>query len=100
MAIKKRTQPIPSPSDIKQSPQSFSEQELNELKNLRTKINRLTLQFGQISINLFKLEKTKKELENQLLSLEKEESEIAKKLSAKYGDGSIYLESGTFTPSK
>ena len=78
MAIKKRTQPIPSPSDIKQSPQSFSEQELNELKNLRTKINRLTLQFGQISINLFKLEKTKKELENQLLSLEKEESEIAK----------------------
>tara|TARA_R100000234_G_scaffold82143_1_gene51800 strand:+ start:125 stop:427 length:303 start_codon:yes stop_codon:yes gene_type:complete len=100
MAIKKRTQPIPSPSDIKQSPQSFSEQELNELKNLRTKINRLTLQFGQISINLFKLEKTKKELENQLLNLEKEESEIAKKLSAKYGDGSIDLESGTFTPSK
>ena len=100
MAIKKRTQPIPSPSDIKQSPQSFSEQELNELKNLRTKINRLTLQFGQISINLFKLEKTKKELENQLLSLEKEESEIAKKLSAKYADGIIDLESGTFTPSK
>ena len=100
MAIKKRTQPIPSPSDIKQSPQSFSEQELNELKNLRTKINRLTLQFGQISINLFKLEKTKKELENQLLSLEKEQSEIAKKRFAKYGDGSIDLESGTFTPSK
>ena len=100
MAIQKRTQPIPSPSSIKQSTQSFSEQELNELKELRTKINKLTLQFGQISISMIKLEHSKKELESQLLSLEKEESNIAKKLSNKYGDGSIDLESGTFTPSE
>ena len=100
MAIKKRTQPIPSPTEIKQSTQSFSEEELNDLKELRIKINNLTLQFGQVSISMLKLSKSKKELESKLLDLEKEESNIAKKLSNKYGDGSIDLGSGTFTPSK
>ena len=99
MAIQKRTQSIPSPDTVKQSTQSFSEQELNELKELRIKINNLTLQFGQISISITKLKSSKKELESKLLDLEKEESNIAKKLSDKYGDGSINLESGTFTPS-
>ena len=55
MAIQKRTQSIPSPDTVKQSTQSFSEQELNELKELRIKINNLTLQFGQISISITKL---------------------------------------------
>ena len=99
MAIQKRKHPIPSPTEIKQTPQSFSEQELNELKELRNKISQLTLQFGQISISMTKLTESKKQLESKLKDLEKEESDIAKKLSNKYGDGSIDLKSGTFTPS-
>ena len=100
MAIKKRTQPIPSPTEIKQNPQPFSEQELNQLKELRQKITTLTHQFGQLSISKHKLEQTEKGLLKQLSDLEKEESNIAKTLSSKYGEGSINLESGTFTPSK
>ena len=98
MAIQKRQ--IPTPSEIKTSPHSFSEQELKQLRDLREELNRLTLQFGQISINIFKLQETKEELKTQLKELEKKESDIAKKLSTKYGDGSIDLETGTFTPTK
>ena len=96
MAIQPRK--IPTPSEIKTSPHSFSEQELKQLRDLREKLNQLTLQFGQISINILKLKQTKEELKNQLKELENEESNIAKTLSKKYGDGSIDLDSGTFTP--
>ena len=98
MALKERK--IPTPSEIKSMPQSFSSEELNDLKDLRSKINELALQFGQLSINKINLEKTENTLKSQLSSLEEQESKIAKKLSNKYGDGSINLESGTFTPSK
>lgn len=96
MAIQKRQ--APSPSEIKTSPHSFNEQELNELKELRNKLSQLTLQFGQVSISMLKLKETKEQLKTQLSKLEKEETNIAKKLSDKYGEGSIDLGSGTFTP--
>ena len=97
MAIQKRQ--APSPSEIKTSPHSFNEQELNELKELRNKLSQLTLQFGQVSISMLKLKETKEQLKTQLSKLEKEETNIAKKLSDKYGEGSIDLGSGNFTPS-
>ena len=59
MAIKQK---VPSPKEIKTTPQAFSQQELNEIKDLRDKVNQ------------------------------------AKKLTTKYGKGSIDLETGTFTP--
>ena len=96
MAIQKRQ--APSPSEIKTSPHSFNEQELNELKELRNKLSQLTLQFGQVSISMLKLKETKEQLKTQLSKLEKEETNIAKKLSDKYGEGNIDLGSGTFTP--
>ena len=97
MALKERK--LPSPSEIKTTPQSFSQDEISQLKNLRNKINELSLQFGQLTINKIKLEETENKLKKQLNSLEEEESQIAKKLSDKYGDGSFDLNSGTFTPS-
>ena len=101
MAIKERKNPtpIPSPSEIKNSTHSFSETELKELRNLREKISQLTLQFGQISISIIKLKESENQLKNQLSLLEKEETDLAKKLNDKYGKGSIDLDSGTFTPS-
>ena len=38
-------------------------------------------------------------LKKQLVDLEKKETSMAKTLSTKYGEGSIDLETGTFTPS-
>ena len=90
---------IPSPSDIKTSPTSFSEEELKEIKDLRMSLNTLTFQLGQVYIEKIKIEEQENIFKNQLKDLEKKESSIAKKLSSKYGKGSIDIETGTFIPS-
>ena len=95
MAIKQK---IPSQQEVKTSPFSFNEKELNQLKELRSKINQLTFEFGQLEISKINLKKTELQLKSQLSDLEKEESNLAKILSKKYGKGSIDLNSGTFTP--
>ena len=100
MAINKRKTPLPSPSEISLEPQSFTEKEINQLKELKDKLSNLTAQFGQLAINKARLEEAEKTLKKQLSVLEKEESNIAKSLSDKYGKGSINLDSGTFTPMK
>tara|TARA_Y100000592_G_scaffold93728_1_gene157370 strand:+ start:1113 stop:1412 length:300 start_codon:yes stop_codon:yes gene_type:complete len=91
---------IPSPSKIKNSPRSFSEQELNQLKELRTKLGNITIQLGQLQLTKIRLKNQEEEIKKEIILLEKEESTLAKNLSNKYGDGKIDLESGTFTPSK
>ena len=90
---------IPKPSDIKKSPTSFSEQELKEIKDLRLSLNTLTFQLGQVYIEKMKIEEQENIFKNQLKELEKKEISIAKKLSSKYGKGSIDIETGTFIPS-
>ena len=96
MAIQK--QKVPSPSEIKSTPQSFTPEELNQLKELRSEIGKLTAQMGQFYINKIKLEEAELKLKKELVTIEKKETNIAKTLSDKYGKGSIDLVSGTFTP--
>ena len=91
---------IPSPTDIKTSPTSFSPEELNELKQLRTDLSNITAQFGQITVNKIKLEEQEVILKKQLVELEQKETVLAKELTDKYGKGSIDLETGTFTPTE
>ena len=95
MALNKK---VPSKQEVKSSPQSFSQQELDEIKKLRDNLSELTFQLGQLSIQKIKLEERESTLKNKLKSIEKEETTIAKKLTDKYGKGSIDLVSGTFTP--
>ena len=97
MAISKNN---PSPQSIKTSTISFSQEELLELKTLRTEISQLTFDLGNLAINKFKLKEEEKNLNKKLFELETKESTLAKSLSKKYGKGSINLDSGTFTPIK
>ena len=89
---------IPSPTEIKNSPVSFSQEELSKLTQLRSNLSTLTAQFGQLAISKIKLEEQENILKKQLTELEKQENTIAKELTNKYGKGSIDLETGTFTP--
>ena len=98
MAIKNRK--IPSPQEIKKSPHPLEEKELNQLRELRDKINNVSFQFGQLYISKLKLEENENNLKKELLNIENEQNNIAKKLTDTYGKGTIDLESGTFTPSK
>ncbi len=97
MAIKNQ---IPSPSEVKTSPTSFSKEELDQLKKLRTELSNMTAQFGQLYINKVKLEEQETLLKKQLAELEQKENTLAKELTDKYGKGSINLETGTFTPTE
>ena len=97
MAISKKK--VPSPSDVKKSPTPFSEQELKEIKDLRSSLNSITYQLGMISVERLKLDEKEKELKNEFKNLEKKEINLASKLSSKYGKGSIDIETGTFIPS-
>lgn len=96
MAISKKK--VPSPSDVKKSPTPFSEQELKEIKDLRSSLNSITYQLGMISVERLKFDEKEKELKNEFKNLEKKEIDLASKLSSKYGKGSIDIETGTFTP--
>ena len=87
MAIKDKK--IPTPSDIKSSPQVFSTEEINTIKNLKEEIEELAANFGQLYINKIKLEEQEKLLKNK---------NLANNFTSKYGKGSIDLETGTFTP--
>tara|TARA_R110002167_G_scaffold7501_2_gene35644 strand:- start:2498 stop:2794 length:297 start_codon:yes stop_codon:yes gene_type:complete len=98
MAIKEKQ--IPSPKDIKTSTISFSEEEIKELRSLKDEINNLTYDLGNLTIQKIKLEEVEDNAKKQLSIIENNEKIIAKKLTSKYGKGSINLESGTFTPIK
>jgi len=98
MAIKDNK--IPTPQDIKQTPQSFSQEEINSITLLRDKLSQISFQFGQLYISKFKIEEQESILKSQLKSLEEQEATIANKLTDKYGKGSIDLETGTFIPSE
>ena len=73
---------------------------LSNLHICISEINQTTVQFGQLAINKLKLEEAENTIKKQLSELEKEEINIAKSLSDKYGKGSLDIETGTFTPAE
>ena len=91
---------IPTPSEIKSSPVSFSPEELDKLKQLRSNLSNMTASFGQLAISKIKIEEQENILKKQLAELEQQENNLAKELTDKYGKGSIDLETGTFTPTE
>ena len=82
------------------SPQKFSQEEIKTLTNLQTEIDKLTINFGSLQIAKIKLENQEALLTKQLIDLEQKETETAKQLTAKYGKGSLNIETGEFTPTK
>jgi len=91
---------IPSPQDIKSGPQKFTEEELNNLRELQARTNQLTNNFGQLYLAKNRIEEQESILKGQLSSLQKEEATLAKSLSDKYGQGSLDIETGTFIPAE
>jgi len=99
MAINKKQQ-IPSPSSISTSPTLFSEEEINQLRKLKNDINYISYELGSVAIQKVKLKELEENLLKQLSTIDNDEKIIAKKLTSKYGKGSIDLKSGTFTPTE
>lgn len=72
-------------------------EELQTLRNLQTKRDKLTIDFGYIEFQIQELELQKEMLIDLLNQLKQEETQIGQEVSNKYGKGSVDLNSGEFT---
>jgi flagellar biosynthesis chaperone FliJ len=80
-------------------------EELQSIKNLQSKYNQTIFEIGvaeaqriALQEQVDKLEENKKQLVNDLATIEQKESELTKSLQEKYGTGSINPETGEITP--
>ena len=79
-------------------PKKFTKEELQELEEIRVKLSDLSFQLGILQISKINMKKREAYLENELNNLNKVESDLAKKLTDKYGKGNLDLETGEFIP--
>jgi len=75
----------------------LSQEELNFVKQLQNDQQNLVTQFGAIEYQMQSLELQKDQLVESLNKLREQELTTGNELTQKYGNGTIDLESGTFT---
>lgn len=88
-------------------PIKLSQEELEELKSIQSLYQEKTFSFGQLYIDKLNLTEREKEifaleakLKQELIDAQKSEQSWIDKISSKYGEGSLSLVTGTFTPTK
>jgi len=74
----------------------LTEDELQKIKDLREQFGILTTNVGVTEVQIMELNTYKESLKVKVAELRKQEQEIYEELSAKYGNGTISLESGEF----
>lgn len=91
-------------TDIKEE-KSASSEDIERVKQLRTKYAATTAQIGQVEIELHitkkrvtELEKFRESLLDTYVNLQTEEQNLVKELNEKYGDGILDLEANKFVP--
>lgn len=87
--------------------QKFSEADIDSIKSLQSKYQEKLIFFGQLTLERLSIEQSIKNLNDvenkaktEYLELQKEEESLIESLSSKYGDGTLNLKDGTFTPSQ
>ena len=76
----------------------LTQEEIQQLKNIREQNAQLVEQFGFIEYQLQSLFLQKEELSKNLKEVRLSEIALGKQLQDKYGDGTINLEKGEFIP--
>jgi orotate phosphoribosyltransferase-like protein len=76
----------------------FTEEELSEIKELQNLYNTVVFQAGQVHLDEISLHEKKGQVEANFAEVKNREQEIISKLTTTYGQGSINLETGEFTP--
>jgi uncharacterized protein YutE (UPF0331/DUF86 family) len=74
-------------------------EELQKLKNTQTNRNALMRDFGFIEYQIQELELQKEGLIEALSKIKNDETQIAKELQEKYGEGAVNIDKGEFIPS-
>jgi uncharacterized protein YecA (UPF0149 family) len=80
----------------------FTQEEVNSINQLKTDVELVFLQLGQLSVERKRRNDELDEIESELLERHKElvntELELFKNLNEKYGDGNYDPNTGVFTP--
>jgi len=76
----------------------FSEEELKSIKSLRDEYSELSIALGQLEIEKLLIKSKEDNLHSIFSSVLEKERKIIQDLNAKYGVGSLNLDTGTFTP--
>ena len=85
----------------------FSEEEMKKIKEVQNSYIGVQHAFGQLEVNRLRLEqqldstlKASDDLRNKFNDIQKDEQSLIEELNTKYGDGTLDLDSGTFTSNK
>ena len=85
----------------------FTKDELNSIEELRNNYNSVTNALGMLEVSRMQTEKRLETIESDKIRLETQyeqltmaEKELINSLTEKYGQGSIDINSGVFTPVK
>ena len=83
----------------------FTQEELEQIKQLRDNTNRIIYQFGEIDLELHLMQQRTNELQQLRTELQAEyqnqsnnERTLVDELNKKYGAGQVDIESGIFIP--
>ena len=74
--------------------------EISKIQELKDRLKKITEVSGVVEVQNYNIQIKKEQLKSNLQELQRKESDLAKKLEDKYGQGSISLETGEFLPSK
>tara|TARA_B110000977_G_scaffold186309_1_gene252084 strand:- start:2290 stop:2535 length:246 start_codon:yes stop_codon:yes gene_type:complete len=78
----------------------LTSEEIQQLTLLKTKYNQLVGVIGNIEVQMMSLSLQKEQLKAEFLTIQEEEIKLGKELEEKYGNGTISLENGEFSPMK
>tara|TARA_R100001440_G_C2463345_1_gene110350 strand:+ start:205 stop:462 length:258 start_codon:yes stop_codon:yes gene_type:complete len=76
----------------------LTEEEIKELKELKTDFDSLIYSLGTVEAEINVLENTKIDIKKRLVDLTNKEKSVAKKLEEKYGAGKLSLDTGEIQP--
>ena len=76
----------------------LTEEEIKELKELKTDFDSLIYSLGTVEAEINVLENTKVDIKKRLVDLTNKEKSVAKKLEDKYGAGKLSLDTGEIQP--
>ena len=85
----------------------FTKEELSGIREVRNSFNNITTKFGSLEVQRIQAEQRLAAIEQQKVIAENEynqviqqEAELLNNLNEKYGQGSLDLEQGIFTPAE
>ena len=85
----------------------FTDEEMNKIKEVQEQYQQKTAVFGQLSFQLFQLERqleaatnAETALKKEIIDLEQQERALVKELNEKYGAGTLDPKTGEFKPAQ